>query len=108
MAEMADTVMERVLFVVPPNITYDDFVSPPATIGTVRLGKSERGFGSVITDIPFGIISLSSYLKKHIALESMAIDFNVHLLREKGFAFTDFRSYFRGHLRAGKFEAQQQ
>ncbi len=97
--------MEQILFLVPPNITYDDFDSPPANVGTVRLGKSERGFGSVITDIPLGIISLSAYLKKHIALESMAIDFNVQLLREQGFAFTDFRSYFREHLRAEKYEA---
>ena len=96
--------MERILFVVPPNITFDDFVRPPGNVGTVRLGQSDKNFGSVITDIPLGIISLSTYLKKHLELKSMAIDFNVQLLKESDFEFGDFRSYFRQHFLAGKYD----
>lgn len=95
--------MERVLFVVPPNITLDDFVAPPANVGTVKLGNSDRPFGSVITDIPLGIISLSAYLKKNLAVETMAIDFNVQLLREPEFGFDDFSAYFQNHLQSTKY-----
>ncbi|MBZ0105886.1 MAG: radical SAM protein [Sulfuricella denitrificans] len=94
---------ERILFVVPPNITFDDFVTPPANVGTVRLSKSDKPFGSVITDIPLGIISLSAYLKAHLGIDAMAIDFNVQLLREAEFEFGDFRSYFLNHLQSAKF-----
>lgn len=94
----------RILFVVPPNITFDDFVAPPANVGTVTLQGSDKAFGSVITDIPLGIISLSAYLKKHLAIGSMAVDFNVQLLREQDFGFADFRSYFHDHLRSEKYQ----
>ncbi|MDE1716183.1 hypothetical protein PWG14_27330, partial [Chromobacterium amazonense] len=67
----------RILFFVPPNITYEDFVSPPPNISTIQ--KSGRLYGSLITDIPLGIISLSSYIKKHIDAEVIAVDFNVVL-----------------------------
>ncbi|MEI7429025.1 MAG: radical SAM protein [Betaproteobacteria bacterium] len=95
--------MERILFLVPPNITFSDFIAPPENVGTVKLACSERKFGSVITDIPLGIISLSAYLKKHLPIASKAIDFNVQLLRESDFAFTDFRSYFQQHLAAKSY-----
>lgn len=95
--------MERILFVVPPNITFDDFINPPGNVGTVSLGQSEKRFGSVITDIPLGIISLSAYLKKQTPLESMAIDFNVQLLKEPDFGFSCFSEYFREHLQAPRY-----
>lgn len=86
--------MERILFLVPPNIAFDDFIAPPENVGTIRLGNSEREFGSLLTDIPLGIISLSAYLKKHAPVDTRAIDFNVQLLRETAFPYADFRAYF--------------
>lgn len=97
--------MERILFVVPPNITFNDFVDPPDNVGTARLQGSTKSFGSVITDIPLGIISLSAYLKKHAKVETMAADFNVQLLREPEFGFADFKSYFHVHLRSAKYQS---
>lgn len=97
--------MERILFIVPPNITFDDFIDPPDNVGTVRLQDSARQFGSVITDIPLGIISLSAYLKKQMPVETMAVDFNVQLLREADFGFADFRSYFHDHLCSERYQA---
>lgn len=90
--------MERILFIAPPNIAFSDFVAPPKNVGTITLGSSPREFGSVLTDIPLGIISLSAYLKRHLPLETRAVDFNVQLLRENDFLFSDFRSYFANRL----------
>jgi len=95
--------LEKVLFLVPPNITFDNFINPPANVGTITLGKSNKHFGSIITDIPLGIISLSAYLKKHLDVETMAIDFNTQLLKEQEFEFFDFRSYFKSHLHSEKY-----
>ncbi len=50
-----------VLFLLPPNIEFSDFIAPPSNICTIQ--KGDRQFGSVITDIPLGVISLSAYLK---------------------------------------------
>jgi radical SAM superfamily enzyme YgiQ (UPF0313 family) len=91
-------VVENILFIVPPNITYDHFVSPPANVSTTSLGSSARKFGPLVTDIPLGIISLSAYLKERLPLVTRAVDFNVQLLREPDFTHPDFKSYFRRHF----------
>ena len=72
---------DKLLFLVPPNIEFDDFVNPPKNISTIR--KGDKLFGSLITDIPLGIISLSAYIKKHFPVETSAIDFNVELIKKK-------------------------
>ncbi|MEN3031205.1 B12-binding domain-containing radical SAM protein [Chromobacterium amazonense] len=82
----------RILFFVPPNITYEDFVSPPPNISTIQ--KSGRLYGSLITDIPLGIISLSSYIKKHIDAEVIAVDFNVVLNKLASFEHSSFEDFF--------------
>ncbi len=87
---------ESILFLVPPNITFDDFVNPPANISTIQ--KNGRQFGSVITDMPLGIISLSAYLKMHTGIKTYAIDFNVELNKDDEFKSSSFESYFRGKL----------
>ena len=86
----------KILFLLPPNIEFDDFVSPPPNISTIQKGHSQ--FGSVITDIPLGVISLSAYLKKHITLSSDCIDFNVELNKDKCFEFNSFHAYFESKL----------
>lgn len=88
----------KILFLLPPNITFEDLVSPPGNISTIELKKTGQRLGSVITDIPLGIISLSAYLKKHIPLQSIAVDFNVRINQAEEFSDTNFRDYFRKEL----------
>ncbi len=87
----------EVLFLCPPNIEFEDFVNPPPNISTIQMG--ERLFGSVITDIPLGAISLSAYLKKFVDLESTSLDFNVTINKENAFEYSEFKSYFRAKLK---------
>lgn len=83
----------NILFLLPPNIEFDDFVNPPKNISTItKMGKQ---FGSVITDIPLGVISLSAYLKKHATIISKAIDFNVELNKSASFDDRSFYEYFK-------------
>jgi radical SAM superfamily enzyme YgiQ (UPF0313 family) len=85
-----------ILFLLPPNIEFDDFVNPPSNISTIQ--KESKLFGSVITDIPLGAVSLSAFLKEKINLVSTCIDFNVTLNKSKSFAYSDFTSYFREEM----------
>ncbi|WP_206201943.1 radical SAM protein [Terasakiella sp. SH-1] len=92
---MTDT---RILFLLPPNITFEDFVSPPNNISTILKNGGKEQFGSVITDIPLGVLSLSAYLKKFHSVESRVIDFNVRLNQEASFTFQNFASYFKSEI----------
>lgn len=83
----------KILFLLPPNIEFDDFISPPANISTIE--KNGLQFGSVITDIPLGVISLSAYLKEHISIDSKCVDFNVELNRASSFEYGSFFEYFK-------------
>lgn len=87
----------KILFIVPPNIGYHDFVTPPSNVKVQQ--HHGRAFGSVITDMPLGIISLSAYLKKHIDIETRAIDFNVALNKLDRFDWPSFKEYFRDVLK---------
>jgi radical SAM superfamily enzyme YgiQ (UPF0313 family) len=82
----------KILFVVPPNIAFQDFVAPPANVKVQQ--HRGRTYGSVITDMPLGIISLSAYLRNHIEIETRAIDFNVALNKLELFKWPSFRAYF--------------
>jgi radical SAM superfamily enzyme YgiQ (UPF0313 family) len=84
----------RVLFVVPPNIGFTDFISPPSNV-KVQSMQNGKAFGSVITDMPLGIISLSAYLKKNIDIETRGIDLNVALNKLDRFEWPSFKDYFR-------------
>ena len=84
----------KILFVVPPNIGFTDFISPPSNV-KVQSMQGGQAFGSVITDMPLGIISLSAYLKKNIEAETRGIDFNVELNKLQRFIWPSFREYFR-------------
>jgi radical SAM superfamily enzyme YgiQ (UPF0313 family) len=96
---------DKILFVVPPNITFEDFVTPPSNISTITLKNTDgRMFGSVITDIPLGIISLSAYVKAYVPVEVMAVDYNVELTKEPSFDFSSFQDYFRQSLTRQTFQ----
>lgn len=91
--------MEKILFIMPPNITYGEFVAPPQNVKQTPK-SSGQVFGSVITDIPLGPISLSAYLKQHVAVETQLIDFNVELNRAERFDYSCFRDYYEEFLAA--------
>jgi anaerobic magnesium-protoporphyrin IX monomethyl ester cyclase len=55
--------VKRTLFLLPPTMTFNDFIAPPKNVGTIK--KANRDFGMILTDLPLGVISLSAYLKKH-------------------------------------------
>ena len=84
----------KILFILPPNITYKDFISPPSNMSTVTKNNGKKQFGSLLTDIPLGVISLSAYLKKYFNIQSEAIDFNVELNIETEFNYKSFKEYF--------------
>ena len=85
-----------ILFLLPPNIEFQDFISPPNNISTIT--KDGKQYGSVITDIPLGVISLSAYLKKHLDITSTCIDFNVELNKIEQFSFDGFIPFFTENL----------
>lgn len=89
--------MNKVLFIVPPNIPFSDFINPPGNVKTDTRGR--RNYGSVITDMPLGVMSLSAYLKKHMDLETRLVDFNVLLNRVKEFSYESFSEFFIDELR---------
>jgi len=88
--------MERILFIVPPNITYGDFLRPPGHVRSITRGSST--FGSVLTDMPLGALSLSAFVKKDGEAETRLIDFNVVLNKVESFSFPTFREYFSHYL----------
>jgi len=88
--------MDKILFIVPPNIDYDNFVNPPDNVK--RVSKRSGNFGAVITDIPLGILSLSAYVKKFATTEMRLVDFNCVLNKLESFDFPSFIEFFKDYL----------
>ena len=86
------------MFIVPPHITYDSFVNPGGNERAVV--KKTGNYGSVITDMPLGPLSLSAYLKKNTAVEIKLIDFNIVLNKMESFEYSSFLELFREFLSA--------
>lgn len=84
--------MERILFVVPPYVSYESYVNPRPNERVVT--KKSGNYGSVVTDMPIGLLSLSAYLKKHSSVEIRLIDFNVILNGMDGFDYKSFPEMF--------------
>ena len=83
----------KILFIVPPNITYDAYTKPASNVKTVT--QNNKFLGAVVTDMPLGPLSLSSYVKnKHSQSEFFMMDFNVILNRINNFNFKSFYEFF--------------
>ena len=95
------TIKDKILFIVPPNINYDDFVNPPDNVK--RVSKKSGNFGAVVTDIPLGVLSLSAYVKKFTATQTRLVDFNVVLNKLGSFEFRSFEEFFRNFLSAPRW-----
>ena len=85
--------MDKILFIVPPHLTFNHFINPSYNARTVI--KNSDKYGSVITDMPLGLLSLSAYLKKHIEVETRLLDFNIVLNKLESFKFRSFAEFFR-------------
>ena len=88
--------MDRILFIVPPNISFDSFVRPAASERVIA--KKSGKYGSVVTDMPLGILSMSAYLKKHSDVKTRLMDFNIILNKLESFEYKSFSDLFRGML----------
>ncbi len=85
--------MDKILFIVPPHIIFEGFVNPFYNARIVI--KSNGNYGSVLTDMPLGVLSLSAYVKKHTKIEAKLIDFNIVLNKLESFKFSSFAEFFR-------------
>jgi anaerobic magnesium-protoporphyrin IX monomethyl ester cyclase len=80
------------LFLIPPVLIFEDFIAPPNNVATIV--KNGKIFGSPLTDIPLGPISLSAYLKKYININFKVIDFNVELNKIEDFNYNNYYEFF--------------
>ena len=98
--------MTKILFIVPPNLSYEKYVNPAEN--TRQVCKADgRLYGNLATDMPIGIISMSAYLKANIeGLDVRLIDFNIELNALDSFEAASFAEYFSAFLneRFGDFQ----
>ena len=88
--------MDRILFIVPPHLKFEDFMTPGYRVRLVR--KNSKNFGYVLTDMPLGPLSLSAYLKKHLEADIRILDFNVLLNKMSDFNYASFAEFFKAVL----------
>ena len=88
--------MDKILFIVPPYISYSNYVNPAFNERIVT--KKSGNYGSVVTDMPIGLLSLSSYLKKHKEIEIRLVDFNIILNKMDYFEYHSFVELFQDVL----------
>ncbi len=88
--------MEKILFIIPPSMTYNRFINPGFNERVTV--KKTGNYGSPITDMPLGVISLSAYLKKYAEVEIKLIDFNILLNKLESFKYNSFTSLYRDFL----------
>lgn len=94
--------MERILFIVPPYIKFESFVRPAFNERVVQ--KRTGNYGSVLTEMPIGLISLSAYLKKNAPVEVRLLDFNVVLNKIESFNYNSFAELFFETLSAPEWK----
>ena len=90
--------MNRILFIIPPYVTFDSFVNPSFNDGTIE--KQNGKYRNIVADIPMGLLSLSAYLKKHTDAEIKLVDFNIVLYKLKSFGYNSFSELFYDILSA--------
>ncbi|MFA6533490.1 MAG: radical SAM protein [Patescibacteria group bacterium] len=84
--------MDKILFIVPPSIEFDDFVKPLENVRVVK--RKYSFFGSCLTDMPLGVMALSAYVKKNTKVKTKLVDFNVELNKLDKFEFDSFERYY--------------
>ena len=80
------------MFIVPPYIKFESFVKPAFNERVVV--KKTGNYGSVLTEVPIGLISISAYLKKNTQVEIRLLDFNIVLNNIDSFHYKSFSELF--------------
>lgn len=94
--------MDKILFIVPPHIRFDAFINPSYNVKTIQ--KKGRSYGSLPTDMPLGVLSLSAYVKKHIAIDVRLIDFNIALNKLESFEFRSYAEFYHNFFSEQKWK----
>jgi len=94
--------MEKVLFIIPPYTSFESFVKPGFNERMVV--KKSGNYGSVLTDMPIGIISMSAYLKKYSDAAVKLLDFNIILNKLDNFKYDSFSGLFRDILSSSEWK----
>ena len=90
---------KNVLFINVPHISFNSFIDPYYNAKSVRKADGKL-YGNVLTDMPLGLLSLSSYIK-HSAKCTPSIsliDFNTELVAVPEFPFQSYYEYFKSYL----------
>ncbi|HEY9078866.1 B12-binding domain-containing radical SAM protein [Magnetovibrio sp.] len=92
--------MTKILFIIPPHIPFDDFLAPRSTSKQVRK-KDGKLYGSLVTDMPLGALSLSAYIKQYCKtdVETELLDFNIELNDIDTFSHASPMEYYEEYLR---------
>lgn len=69
---------KKILFVVPPNITFEAFKYPGINSKTWTHSDG-TSYGVLITDVPLGVLALSAWVKGKHDSDSRILDFNVEM-----------------------------
>lgn len=96
---------ESLLFLIPPPIRQSDYLNPAYNTKTQSNGGKTRG--NVVTDMPLGVLSMSSYIKAHVPVRTKLADFSPLLNRMESFTFDGFETFFYHHLSQAQFRAFQ-
>ncbi len=93
--------MDKLLLIVPPYLTFDNYVNPAFNERTVV--KKSGNYGSLVTDMPIGLLSLSAYVKHHARVDVKLIDFNIVLNKLDTFDYNSFSDFFSDFLSADEW-----
>ena len=84
--------MEKILFIVPPYVSYENFIEPSFFEATME--KNNKIYKNLVVDMPLGVLSLSAYLKHHLTVDIKVIDFNIIINKLESFNFSSFADLF--------------
>lgn len=97
--------MDRILFIAPPHIMIKDFVTPRYNMRNATRASGVV-FGAVLTDMPLGPLSISSYVKSQLGADKVQVrvlDLNVslNLVQRWEWDTNSFADYIRHELETG-------
>lgn len=93
----------RILLLVPMHITFESFLNPPPNTRSY-LKQDGRHYNLPPTDLPLGMLSISGYLKKHVAVDIKLVDFNIRVAEIDRFDHDNFCDFAEEELRRVDFQ----
>lgn len=100
--------MTNILFIIPPHIAFEDFLNPLSNAKQIRK-KDGKMYGSLVTDMPLGALSLSAYVKENssIPVSTELLDFNIELNELDTFGYSSPNEYYKEYLSTQLDEAPE-